>query len=138
MNDAVLLSEAAKVIGKSANYLRTLLNEGRIKGTKDPQGRHRVRVADLIGYFATSESRPPTLDQRSVASGDDALLLSYQGQIRSLEETLRHERNLNQMFVEQISKLQNELLSLTHEMKAVLDGDTAGKLSRFISKFKSM
>ena len=57
MSDQILLTEAAKLVGKAPATLRRLINDGRIQSTKDSQGRNRVRREDRLGRHAVLHGR---------------------------------------------------------------------------------
>ena len=52
--------------------------------------------------------------------------------IRSLQNTLHRERQINDDLREQNRKLQADIVQLTHELKAELSKDDQGLLSRWL------
>lgn len=45
-------SQAAKILELSTNEIRHLLRSGKLKGTKDPQGKWSIQYSDLESFIA--------------------------------------------------------------------------------------
>lgn len=127
----VSLADAAKAVGKSAVTLRALVNNGKLKSYMKGRA-HFVNLNDVTALFA---SRSPSA-QRSGASASEAseqaLLNALQAQLRASEFSLQRERQINDSLREEISGLRSELLKMMSEMKALLQKEDKGLLSRWI------
>jgi hypothetical protein len=133
MSDYLLLAEAARIVERSPIRLRTLINEGKLPSVKDERGRHRVRLHDVIGHFASLDDRQ-SLPNQSADVPNDRLYEALREQIGMLQETLRLERAEKSHLMEEKAKLQSELIKLTAEVRAILTKETGNKPSSWFRR----
>jgi hypothetical protein len=136
MSDQLLLTEAARIVGKAPATLRRLVNDGRIPSTKDVQGRNRVRREDVIAYYATTSEQNPIPD-RAGASHSDPMLGALRDQIAILVQTVDREREENRELRQRLREMEQERTQHLAEMRAMLSRDSNGKegvLSRWIRR----
>jgi hypothetical protein len=133
MSDYLLLAEAARIVERSPIRLRTLINEGKLPSVKDERGRHRVRLHDVIGHFASLDDRQ-SLPNQPTDVPNDRLYEALREQIGMLQETLRIERAEKGHLMDEKAKLQSELLKLTAEVRAILTKETGNKPSNWFRR----
>jgi hypothetical protein len=133
MSDYLLLAEAARIVERSPIRLRTLINEGKLPSVKDERGRHRVRLHDVIGHFASLDDRQ-SLPNQPADGPRDRLYEALRDQIGMLQETLRIERAEKSQIMDEKAKLQSELIKLTAEVRAILTKETGSKPSNWFRR----
>jgi len=136
MNDQMLLTDAAKLVGKASATLRRLVNDGRIPSIKDTQGRNRVRREDVIAYYASMSDQPAIVD-RAGAERADGIVIVLRDQIAILAQTVEREREENKELRQRMREMEQERTQHMAEMRALLSKDTSGKenvLSRWIRR----
>ena len=136
MSDQLLLTEAAKIVGKAPATLRRLVNDGRLPSAKDSQGRNRVRREDVIAYYATMSDHTPIVD-RAGASHSDPMLCALRDQIAILAQTVDREREENRELRQRLREMEQERTQHLAEMRAMLTRDSNGRdgvLSRWIRR----
>lgn len=136
MNDQMLLTDAAKLVGKAPATLRRLVNDGRIPSLKDTQGRNRVRREDVIAYYASMSDQVPVHD-RAGAEREDPIVCALRDQIAILAQTVDREREENKELRQRLREMEQERTQHLAEMRALLSRDGAGKegvLSRWIRR----
>lgn len=136
MNDQMLLTDAAKLVGKAPATLRRLVNDGRIPSTKDTQGRNRVRREDVIAFY-TSLSDQPLIPTRAGAEREDGMVCALRDQITILAQTVEREREENKELRHRLREIEQERTQHLAEMRALLSRDVTGKegvLSRWIRR----
>lgn len=133
MSDTISLSEAAKLVGKTPGALRRLVNEGRIRSTKDSSGRHNVRRDDVIAHYAINRrsGASSSLDENNLS---DPLVSSLRDQISILKANIEQDRIEKTELRLQNRELQGQIVKLASEMQALLARETDGKLSRWFRK----
>lgn len=146
-SDRLSLSEAAKLVGKSTSTVRRLVDLGSLKTTRDETGKHYVARSDVLTHYsaqAHAVTNRPSKPERSgaQASHADPRLTLYsdaqmdvvklkaendglRSQLQFVQDTLRREQAKS-------DKLESDLVSLMHEMKALLGKETG--LSRWFRK----
>jgi predicted site-specific integrase-resolvase len=136
MNNQILLTEAAKIVGKAPATLRRLINDGRIASTKDSQGRNRVRREDVIAYYAMMSDQALICD-RAGASHTDSMINALRDQITILTQTVDREREENKELRVRIREMEQERTQHLAEMRAILSKDSQSKegvISRWIRR----
>lgn len=133
MSDPIPLSEAARLVGKTPGALRRLVNEGRISGLKDVQGRHLVHREEVIAHYAITLRSGASTD-RDEDRSEDALVQALRDQVAILQSAADQDRIEKAELRAQNKELQGEILKLNAEMLALLKGDSRGLLSRWIRK----
>jgi len=133
MSDPIPLSEAARLVGKTPGALRRLVNEGRLHGVKDSQGRHRVRREEVIAHYADTHRSGASADRYEDRSGDP-LVQALRDQVSILRATVDQERFEKTELRAQNQELQSQLLRFAAEMQALLSKETDGKLSRWFRR----
>jgi len=137
MSDPIPLSEAARLVGKTPGALRRLVNEGRLHGLKDAQGRHLVRKEEVIAHYAITHRSGASTDRnedRSDARSSDPLLQALRDQVSILRATVDQDRIEKAELRAQNRELQGQVVKLAAEMQAILAKETEGKLSRWFRK----
>ena len=135
MSEDVLLSEAATKIGKSATTLRKLVNLGKLETNKDKQGRHWVKMDDVLAHYALSTNQrvgASRTHEQSESKGEQML----REHISFIEHALSRERSINDSLRTQNERMQSEVTKLVAEMRAMLDKQSPldGVLSRWLRK----
>jgi hypothetical protein len=136
MNNQILLTEAAKIVGKAPATLRRLINDGRIASTKDSQGRNRVRREDVIAYYAMMSDQA-LISDRAGASHTDSMINALRDQITILTQTVDREREENKELRVRIREMEQERTQHLAEMRAILSKDSQSKegvISRWIRR----
>lgn len=135
MSDQILLTEAAKLVGKAPATLRRLINDGRIQSTKDSQGRNRVRREDVIAFYAIMEGERAIPD-RAGAVHEDHLTRALRDQIAILTQTVDREREENKELRARLREVDQERTQHLAEMRALLSKESSkdGVLSRWIRR----
>jgi len=110
MNEDVLLSEAAIKIGKSATTLRKLVNLGKLEANKDKQGRHWVKMNDVLAHYAVN-SAPRIGASRSNEQSESKAEQMLREHISFLEQAFSREKSLNDSLRAQNEKMQSEILT---------------------------
>ena len=137
MSDPIPLSEAARLVGKTPGALRRLVNEGRISGLKDAQGRHLVRREEVIAHYAITLRSGASTDRdedRSEPRSEDPLVQALRDQVAILRQASDQDRIEKAELRAQNKELQGEIQKLNAEMLALLKGDGKGLLSRWMRK----
>ncbi len=137
MSDPMLLSEAARLVGKTPGALRRLINEGRLHALKDPQGRHRVHKENVIAHYANTCRSGASTDQhmdRPQTQEDDPLLRALRDQVAILRSNVDQDRIEKAELRTQNREFQSQLVKLAAEMQALLSKETDGKLSRWFRR----
>ncbi|MFN7857860.1 MAG: hypothetical protein ACK5OA_15040 [Acidovorax sp.] len=137
MSDPIPLSEAARLVGKTPGALRRLVNEGRLHGHKDVQGRHLVHREEVIAHYAITLRSGASADRdedRSDPRSGDPLLQALRDQVAILRSTVDQDRIEKAELRTQNKELQGEILKLNAEMLAMLKGEGKGLLSRWMRK----
>jgi len=127
MDPEVSLNVAAKMAGKTTTAVRRWASQGLIKARKNKRGRWEIETQSLREHLATSVSIH--VGETSGNRQEPDLQSEY---IRSLQSSLDRERKKVDDLSENNKRLQNEILKLTHEIKAILSKDNRGLLSRWI------
>jgi hypothetical protein len=133
MSDPIPLSEAAKLVGKTPGALRRLVNEGRLHGLKDAQGRHLVRKEEVVAHYAITHRSGASADRDEDRSGDP-LLQALRDQVSILRAAVDQDRIEKTELRAQNRELQSQLVKLAAEMQALLSKETDGMLSRWFRK----
>jgi hypothetical protein len=131
MSDHVLLTDAAKLVGKAPATLRRLVNDGRIPSTKDTQGRNRVRREDVIAYYAAMDEGH-TIPDRAGAMHEDNLTRALRDQITILTHTVDREREENRELRQRMREMEQERTQHLAEMRALLSKGKEGGLMRWV------
>lgn len=137
MSDPIPLSEAARLVGKTPGALRRLVNEGKLHGLKDAQGKHLVQREEVIAHYAITLRSGAISDRnedRSERRSDDSLVQALRDQVAILRSAAEQDRIEKAELRSQNKELQGEVLKLSAEMLALLKGDGKGLLSRWIRK----
>ncbi len=127
MEPEVSLNIAAKMAGKTTTAVRRWASQGLIKAKKNKRGRWEINTKSLRAHLATNV--PIHVGESSDKTSEPDLQSEY---IRSLQSSLERERKKVDDLAENNTRLQNEILKLTHEIKAILSKDSRGLLSRWI------
>ena len=130
MEPTIALSVAVKMSGKSPTTVRRWAKERLVQAEKDHRGSWRFDSQSLKTFLATGAA-PPVRHGASTEPSDtrDPSTVEL---IRSLQNTLHRERQINDDLREQNRKLQADIVQLTHELKAELSKDDKGLLSRWL------
>jgi excisionase family DNA binding protein len=140
MEERLTIAEAAKRYSVSPSAIRRLIEAGRLKSTKDGDGRHQLDTGDLAGAMTrrspTSRIGAVTGKTSPDRSGEVVGELSPTAEryMRSLESALEHERRVCEDVRAQNRELQSQLVKLTAEMQAILSKEGDGMLSRWFRK----
>lgn len=127
MEPKVSLNIAAKMAGKTTTAIRRWVTQGTVKAKKNEKGRWEVNTQSLREHLAINV--PVNVGGSSGKTSEPDLQSEY---IRSLQSSLERERKKVDDLAENNTRLQNEILKLTHEIKAILSKDSRGLLSRWI------
>ena len=133
MSDPIPLSEAARLVGKTPGALRRLVNEGRLHGLKDTQGRHLVRKEEVIAHYAITHRSGASAD-RSEDRSSDPLVQALRDQVAILRSAVDQDRIEKAELRTQNRELQSQLVKIAAEMQAILSKETDGMLSRWFRK----
>ncbi len=133
MSDPIPLSEAARLVSKTPGALRRLVNEGRISGLKDAQGRHLVHREEVIAHYAVTLRSGASTD-RDEDRSEDPLVQALRDQVAILRSAADQDRIEKTELRAQNKELQGEILKLNAEMLAILKGEGKGLLSRWIRR----
>ena len=136
----VTVAQAAKAVSKSPVTIRGLIAKGELKALK----RGRTNYVDLNTVqqlFAKRSENASTTQAQSHKNHESAKSVLSEQLISALQtqvETLHTERNWLRKQLEgeqaQRIKLQEELLSVIAEMKAILSDQETSKPSRWLNK----
>jgi hypothetical protein len=135
MDDQITLNEAARIVGKTPGALRRLINDGKIEASKDSKGHHLVRKDSVLVHFAKgtqTDRRSGATSVRSQKLEADPLVLALRDQIALLERSLEAERSEKRELRLLNKSLQEEVLKVMAEMRAILQKEDKGLLSRWI------
>ena len=146
-SERLSLSEAAKLVSKSTSTLRRLVDLGSLQTTRDETGKHFVARSDVLTHYsaqahtANNRSSKPARSGAQASSADPRQTLhsdaqldvvklraendGLRAQLQFVQDTLRREQAKS-------DKLEGDLVSLMHEMKALLGKETG--LSRWFRK----
>jgi excisionase family DNA binding protein len=137
--ESMSVAEAAKASGFSTSTIKRRITAGDIKATMDEDGRYVIARDDLRAFLltqkpkgragATAQSQP---DPGPEPSSDQAIQM-----IQLLRAELDSARSRIREVEARNDKLQGELLSLMHELGAVLSGSAKkGGLSAWFGKVR--
>jgi excisionase family DNA binding protein len=138
MDDTLTITEASERFAVSPSAIRRLISGNQLKATKDNKGRQLLVADELAGIFAR-RAKPARAGAQ--VSGNSRKLSdlptgSTTGEtdryVLSLENALERERRINDDLRHEISGLRGELLKMMSEMKALLQKEDKGLLSRWI------
>ena len=127
MEPKVSLNIAAKMAGKTTTAVRRWVTQGIIKAKKNGKGRWEVNTQSLREHLATNV--PVNVGGSLDKVSEPDLQSEY---ICSLQSSLERERKKVDDLTDNNTKLQDEILKLTHEIRAVLSKENKGLLSRWI------
>lgn len=127
----VSLADAAKAVGKSPVTLRALVNSGKLKSNL--KGRtHFVNLNEVTDLFASRSVNAQRIGASVSQIDERALMSAVQSQLRASEFSLQRERQINDELRQEMNGLRSELLKMMLEMKALLQKEDKGLLSRWI------
>ena len=139
------LKEAARLVDKSEVTLRALARSGALGAKKGDDGIFRVDPNSVVEHFARSNrSRTSTVNRtgastKSVQSSapidnQSDLVIALRSQISFLERELVSYKDLLRDEKEARNRLESDMTVVIREIRAVLDGQNQGVLSRFFKK----
>ena len=133
------INEAAKFSGKSVSTIRRWITNGSLKSTLTKEGWHRISHGDLMTTLSQITRGPSTVNNpiKQGATIDTSTSMSWSTHehpvVKVLEDSLNHERKLNSEQREQIRKLEDEVVKLNAEIKALLsEKSPSDMLSRWV------
>jgi len=132
----ITVQKAATMAGTSPTTIKRKIASGELRATQNPRGQYVIEHHDLMAFLAqqSTSGRPgaTTMDQHGPTSGrpDDV--------IRILERELERAMDRNRSLEERNERLQAELISLMHELKAALTEKGKPGLSAWFSKVRGL
>lgn len=136
----VSLSEASRLLSKPENTIREWIKSSKIKAHRDPRGRWLILRKDLMDFVVTKSSTEARSGAMSKAASKAESKTKASTEptteryVRSLESSLERERAINDELRIKISALEQERTQHIAEMRAILNKDTEGFLSRWIRR----
>jgi hypothetical protein len=133
MSHELSLAEAATAVGRGETTVREWAKSGSVQATKDARGRWKIERGSLLARAATEawtdvRSRAGASGVASTEPKSEARLVRVlQAEIDHLRRLLDEERVRNQ-------RLEEERTQHMAEMRAILNKDTEGFLSRWIRR----
>lgn len=129
------VGEAARTSGKASSTIRRWIADGSLKAIQNEEGWYLIAHEDLMATL--SRLAPPShmSDSRTTRNHATYTTQAADGSplVRSLQEAVAHERQVNGEFRQQIRTLEGELVKLNAEVKALLSRDSpTGVLSRWV------
>lgn len=135
--ESMSVAEAAKASGFSTSTIKRKITAGDIKATMDEGGRYMIARDDLMAFLVAQKpnARTGATAQSQPGPGREP----SNDQAAQMIQLLRAELDLARSRIKEVEgrndKLQGELLSLMHELGAVLSGSAKkGGLSAWFGK----
>jgi hypothetical protein len=138
MEETLTINEASERFAVSPSAIRRLVTGKQLKTTKDKKGRQLLVADELAGIFARRAKPARAGAQVSGSSSklSESITGPFTGEsdryLRSLENALERERRVNDELRHEMTGLRSELLKMMSEMKALLQKEDKGLLSRWI------
>lgn len=129
MDHNLSLAEAATAVGRGETTVREWAKSGSVQATKDARGRWQIERGSLLARAAT-EARTDVRSRAGASAeppSEARLVRVLQAEIDHLRRLLDEERVRNQ-------RLEEERTQHMAEMRAILNKDTEGFLSRWIRR----
>lgn len=134
VSEELSVKEAAKMAGVASSTVRRWIDTNKLPSNRNREGWRRVRKKDLMEYLASGVvrvARPlsgATVSDhvRGARGSDESTTVSL------LKDALDRERGKVDKLEERNKQLQDEILKLTHEIKAILSKENQSLLSRWI------
>jgi excisionase family DNA binding protein len=137
--ESMSVAEAAKASGFSTSTIKRRITAGDIKAAMDEDGRYVIARDDLMAYLVTQKpkDRSGATVQSQPGPGSDAISTQAAQMIQLLRAELDSARSRIREVEARNDQLQGELLSLMHELGAVLSGSAKkGGLSAWFGKVR--
>lgn len=122
-------AEAAKHLGMNISTIRRWINTGKLKTTKSPEGWHRIEKEHLLATAATQDNSQQLA--APIAVHTSTLNSGLETTIKHLSEALERERMRADRLEQRNEQLQQEMLKMTKEMKAIINNES-GLLRNFL------
>lgn len=145
-SELILVADAAKLVGKAQVTIRRLVETKALKSKRDENGRHLINRMELVAYYAAKSANRAGNDVRAGATtnhaNSDILIASELAKVQAensglaskiamIEESLLRERRLNDELRAQNRDIQNEIVKISAEIRAILTNETQNKLFRW-------
>jgi vacuolar-type H+-ATPase subunit I/STV1 len=136
----VSLTEAATMTGRPQSTIRDWLKKGQIEGTRDEKGRWQLTRISVVTAAATAPTAARSIAAQRIRKDNiastivpsvDPTVAKY---VDSLQETIQREREENRELRARIRDFEQERTQHMAEMRALLNKDTDGFLSRWIRR----
>ena len=129
MDDFISLNQAAKCVSKSYNTISKLVKNGKIPSRKNERGHAQVQRSTLLNYFSEIEMQHGFHERKEASienSSEFQLISILKTQNERLETLLQEERSEKRELRIQVRELQDEILKLVAEIRALLKDDKQG------------
>jgi hypothetical protein len=138
MRDKILLSEAAKHVGKSVVTLRKHAQAKKFPTTRDEKGQYCVSLQDILGYYSELSAhqpiKPPSPGAHSELHPEilNAQVAALERVLSVTDDALDRERREKDRLAQQVQELTSQVVQLLAEMKAILQKQSSnGGLSKW-------
>ena len=134
VSEELSVKEAAKMAGVASSTIRRWIDTNKLPSNRNGEGWRRVRKRDLMAYLASGSVRVarPLSGATVNDHGGGSRESDESSTVALLKEALDRERDKVDKLEERNKQLQDEILKLTHEIKAILSKDNQSLLSRWI------
>ena len=123
------MADAIRLTEKAESTIRAWIKSGAIEAYQDRQGWWRINRDSLL-YKAAEGAQKRPLRTPQPEGGASTTPQSTPLE-KALTEALERERRINDELRDQVKNLEGELIKLTSELRALLNKETGGKLSRW-------
>jgi hypothetical protein len=128
-SEDLTMAEAIRLTEKAESTIRAWIKSGAIEAYQDKQGWWRINRGTLLYKAAEGAQKRPSRAPQT--EGLAAISPQPSPLEKTLIEALERERRINDELRSQVKHLEGEFIKLAAELKAILNKETSGKLSRW-------